>query len=76
VTEDFLHRVILNYRGVIRKIGANKSSVTPHGGATAPLLKEPFLRQHKILPSQKDKRSFFDKLTGLVFDQARIFISM
>ena len=42
MTEDFLRRVILYYRGVIRKIGANKSSVTPHSGATAPLQKEPF----------------------------------
>jgi hypothetical protein len=61
VTEDSLHRAVLYYRGVIRKIGANKSSVTPHSGATAPLLKEPFQRQRKISTSSKDKRLFFDK---------------
>ena len=37
VTEDFLRRAILYYCGVIGKIGANKSSVTPQSGATAPL---------------------------------------
>jgi hypothetical protein len=56
VTEDSLHRAVLYYRGMFGKIGANKSSVTPHSGATAPLLKEPSLRQHHILPSSKDKR--------------------
>ena len=47
VTEDSLHRAVLNHRGMFGRIGANKSSVTPHSGATAPLLKEPFLRQHR-----------------------------
>ena len=42
VTEDSLHRAVLYHRGIFGKIGAKESSVTPHSGATAPLLKEPF----------------------------------
>ena len=37
VTEDFLHRAVLSHRGFIGKTGVKESSVTPHGGATAPL---------------------------------------
>ena len=48
VTEDSLHRAVLYFRGIIRKIGANKSSVTPHSGATAPLRKEPLKREIKM----------------------------